>query len=167
MEKKVNFNEMITEYTKPVFHYIYAHVHEFDLAEDLTQQTFFKVWEHKSKMDFQSSVLPYLYKTALNEIRLYIRSSEKIVPAPDGLEIVDPITIPNREQEQTSLLLEELSKLSDQERELITFRYIDQMDLTEASKITGKPLVATRVALHRALQKLKKRILVAKLGENQ
>jgi RNA polymerase sigma-70 factor (ECF subfamily) len=167
MEKKEKFNKLITEYTKPVFRYIYAHVHEFDLAEDLTQQTFFKVWEHKSKMDFQSSVLPYLYKTALNEIRLYYRNPATITTKPDGLEIVDPRSLHNPEHDQTSLLLDELSKLSDYERELITFRYIDQMDLAEASRITGKPIIATRVALHRALKKLKSKILAAKSGENQ
>jgi RNA polymerase sigma-70 factor (ECF subfamily) len=167
MEKIINFNKLITEYTKPVFQYIYAHVHEFDLAEDLTQQTFFKVWKCKSNMDFQTSVLPYLYKTALNEIRLYIRSSETIVPTPDGLEIVDPATIRNPEKDQTSLLLEELAKLSDHERELITIRYIDQMDLAEASHITGKTIIATRVSIYRALQKLKAKILEAKSGENK
>lgn len=167
MNKITSFDEMIDQYSKSVFRYIYTHVHHYELTEDLTQQTFFKVWENRSLLDPKKSPLSYLYKIALNEIRMYYRDTKYLPSLPDGLEIVDPRSISNIDVEKTGLLLKELSKLPDQERELIILRYIHQMGTKEVSAIIERNIVTTRVILHRALKKLKMRIIETQSGDNQ
>ena len=49
-----------------------------------------------------------------------------------------------------------LVKLSEQDKEIITLRYIQDLDIKDISKIIGKNYIATKVMLHRAMGKLKK-----------
>lgn len=40
-------------------------------------------------------------------------------------------------------------------REVVTLRYVDELEVSEIAEITGKGHVAIRVTLHRGLKKLK------------
>ena len=56
---------------------------------------------------------------------------------------------------ETKQLLELLKKLKQEYREVITLRYVDELEVGEIAAITGKGNIAVRVTLHRALKKLK------------
>lgn len=60
----------------------------------------------------------------------------------------------NNNDEQLKLILKGMLKLNDFEREIITLRYIEEMDVNGISKVISKSYSATKVAIHRALQKL-------------
>jgi RNA polymerase sigma factor (sigma-70 family) len=158
MKENLDIKDINIKYMNQIFRYIVNHVHHYELAEDLTQQTFLKVWERRANLDPDKSIIPYLYKTALNEIKMHYRNRKKVDSLSGSLELIDPITVNNYEKEQDKLLLNELSKMSQFQQELITLRYMNQMSLSEISQIVGKSIIATRVALHRALQKLKRNI---------
>lgn len=165
MEKKVTFEKMLEEYGRPVFRYIYSHIHHLENSEDLTQQTFIKLWEQKEKVETLEFPTKYLYKIALNEIRMYVRDNPSLVTLPDGVEIADPRSLNGEEMANISLIMEEIVKLTSLEREVITLHYLKQMSIKETSFAVGKPITATRVALFRALKKLKTNIQKTNLEE--
>ena len=167
MEKKVTFDQLLDEYASPIFRYIYSHIHHLENAEDLTQQTFIKLWGQKEKVETLEFPAQYLYKIALNEIRMYVRDTPSFETIPDGIEIADPNSLTDGESKNISLIMEELVKLSSLEREIITFRYFQQMNIKETSFAVGKPITATRVALFRALKKLKTNITKKNLEEKK
>ena len=59
---------------------------------------------------------------------------------------------PNRKSKSR---LKGLKKLKQEYQEVITLRYVDELEIEEISAITGKGKIAVRVTLHRALKKLK------------
>jgi RNA polymerase sigma-70 factor (ECF subfamily) len=161
MENIFDVNDINMVYMKQVFRYVLHHVHHYDLAEDLTQQTFLKVWECRTNLDPNKSIIPYLYKTALNEIKMHYRDEETTDSLSSYLELVEPKTVPDVEKELLDIMLIELSRMSPFQQELITLHFMDQMGFGEISKIVGKSIIATRVAFHRALQLLQKNITEA------
>ena len=52
-----------------------------------------------------------------------------------------------------------LQKLKQEYREIVTLRYVDEMEISEIAEITGKGHIAIRVTLHRGLKKLKELLL--------
>lgn len=167
MDKNIKFEEMIDEYSKPILRYIFSHIHNLEISEDLTQQTFIKIWKKREKILAMQYPISYLYKTALNEIRMHIRNNHALETIPVGIEVADPNSLSDIEIDNIPLLLDELSKLSALDREIITFRYLQQMNNKETSIAVGKPQTATRIALFRALKKLKTNIIKTKSEEKK
>lgn len=59
------YQRIFRELYKPVRNFIYFRCGDKDLAEDLTQDTFVKLWETRTRID-KSTVKAYLYKIAQN-----------------------------------------------------------------------------------------------------
>ena len=73
---------------------------------------------------------------------------------------IDEMQIRNNEYDDTSLLLkEELNKLSSDEFELITKRYMEDMTQTEIAESMGISQVQVSRIEHKVLQKLKKQLI--------
>jgi RNA polymerase sigma factor (sigma-70 family) len=70
-------------------------------------------------------------------------------------EIVDAFSEAIGEKIEIENIIAALKKLKQEYREVITLRYVDELDISEISEITGKGGVAIRVTLHRGLKKLK------------
>jgi len=51
------FSELLKKYLKSVYNFIFRLVGDCDATEDLTQETFVKVWKNLHKFDFQGSRL--------------------------------------------------------------------------------------------------------------
>ena len=52
-------------------------------------------------------------------------------------------------------LLSKIDELNHDDKEILMYRYVDDMDFKEISKITGKTPDALYVKLHRAVKRLK------------
>ena len=56
---------------------------------------------------------------------------------------------------ETEKIIKTIKKLKQEYQEVLTLKYVDELEISEISEITGKGQVAVRVTLHRALKKLK------------
>jgi RNA polymerase sigma-70 factor (ECF subfamily) len=52
-------------------------------------------------------------------------------------------------------ILQALKKLKQEYQEVITLRFVDELEMNEIAEIINKGQIAVRVTLHRALKKLK------------
>jgi RNA polymerase sigma-70 factor (ECF subfamily) len=59
------FQTIFNEWHKPIRNFIYFRCGDVELAEDITQDTFIKLWENRSRID-KATVKAYLYKIAQN-----------------------------------------------------------------------------------------------------
>jgi len=62
---QAEFQLIFNEWYKPVRNFIYYKCGDADLAEDITQDTFVKLWETRQRID-KTTVKAYLYKIAQN-----------------------------------------------------------------------------------------------------
>ncbi|MBB2150683.1 RNA polymerase sigma factor [Pedobacter gandavensis] len=72
------FSELYDRYSRVISTYIKRFVNSSDLAEDLTQEVFIKIWQHKSKLSEVRSIKAYLLIMArnhtLNSLKKAMRS---------------------------------------------------------------------------------------------
>lgn len=151
------FGEIYEEFRKRIFRYTYYLLYDRDLAEDLTQLTFLKAWlalPHFSsgKGTFQA----YLYAIARNLVIDYQRR-KKEVSLEDVAEPSYEISFEDElaKEENVKMVHSLLAQLDGEERQLVIFRYFEELHFGEIAHILGKKEGAVRVRLHRILQKLK------------
>jgi RNA polymerase sigma-70 factor (ECF subfamily) len=164
------FAKLYDIYARRIYSFVFFKVSNKEEAEDITSEVFLKAWRYISEKKTIESFSGLLYKLARNSIvDLYrLKTGRKEVSSlqenEDG-DIID--SIENKELWSANLedkigekieienIIAALKKLKQEYREVITLRYVDELDISEISEITGKGGVAIRVTLHRGLKKLK------------
>jgi len=61
------FEKVFTTYYEALHAYAFTILGDTAMAEELVQEVFFRVWAKKDKLDIQSSLKSYLYKSVFNE----------------------------------------------------------------------------------------------------
>jgi len=150
-------------YVKRIFRFIYFKVSSREEAEDITSEVFLKAWNYVNENKEVKSFSGLLYKIARNSIVDLYRSKsaradtillssmpEGIEPGDEGKKVMEL----NTEMEAQDLV-KAIKKLKLDYQEVLTLRYVDELQIEEIAEITGKGNIAVRVTLHRALKKLK------------
>ena len=155
------FTELYDLYIKRIYRFVYFKVSSKEEAEDITSEVFLKAWNYiinNSEKEIKS-FSGLLYKLARNAIiDMYRRrSTQPQTVVSDEIEIGDSgkwyaELNTNLEAKQ---ILQALKKLKQEYQEVLTLRFVDELDIDEIAEIVGKGEIAVRVTLHRALKKLK------------
>ncbi|MFA5791847.1 MAG: RNA polymerase sigma factor [Candidatus Paceibacterota bacterium] len=158
------FEKAYREYALGILRHVYFRVNNWDVAQDLTQETFFKAWRNiaEGKIEEIKNFKAFFYKIANNTIIDYYRSKKEI--SLDGMEEVETMAIIEAEQEnEVDLEIEKkrleryLFDLKDEYKQILIMRYIDDLSIKEISQITDKTRGNVRILIYRALQVLKKK----------
>lgn len=160
------FGRFYDAYIGRIHRFIYFKVSSKEEAEDLTAETFLKVWQHLFENKKIDNLNAFVYQVARNLVidhyrkrsqqRLFV---DNLATDEDIAAIPDP-NQPNIEEQLQVLsdmvLVEKyLRRLKDEYREAIILRYIDELSVSEMSKILDKSKGTVRVLCHRALHALK------------
>ena len=72
----LDFKAIFKEYFNPLVNFVYSrYVKDYELAKDIVQATFAKVWEKKDSIDINTSVKSYLFQAAKNKSLDHIRAN--------------------------------------------------------------------------------------------
>ena len=164
------FAKLYDEYYPKIFGYILKRVANFEIAQDITSETFFKALKKLWQFRWRNiSFSAWLYRIANNEIANYYRKNRYLV----SLEILrdeqglEPIALHNPETElleaQEKLkqyqdflkIQEKIIKLPIRYQEVITLRFFEKKKIKEICEILGKKEGTIKSLLHRGLEKLK------------
>ena len=147
----MNYEE---QYDK-IYRYCYFRVRNEAIAEDITQETFLRFLENDTYQE-KGYALHYLYTIARN---LCVDEHRKQVEAPLIKEVkgesLEDIWI-----EQISVRFA-LEKLTEEERELILLRYVNEVPISVICKLQK----CSRFSLYRKINKVLKK-LKQDIGEN-
>ena len=127
-----------------IYRYCYFKVRQREVAEDITQEAFLRFFEKFGHYgsDF---TLQYLYRIAHNLcVDRYRRGEEA--------ELTEELVREGHEEQvlRKILVKDALSKLKEEERELLLLRYVNEVPLATLCKLYGM----SRFALHRRLKKI-------------
>jgi RNA polymerase sigma-70 factor (ECF subfamily) len=158
MDKKHDFSKIYDEHIAKIYRFVYLKVGTQEIAEDLSSEVFTRAWASYGKIRNPSA---YLYQIARNVVADYYRKKGRT-----QVVSIEEVVIASSEslEEQASVKLDienvkkALGKLSDDHQDLIIWRYIDELSISEIAQITGKTEDNVRVGIHRALQALKARL---------
>ena len=160
-------------YEKPIFSFIYRMVLSADDAEDLCQETFFKVIRAKKKYWKTAKFKTWLFNIALNLCRDRLRRmkfrSHLSLNSPtfsqDSEEnrthqsICDSSSDPTRQvqkDEMNTLVQQAFTKLPEQERTVVILRQYHALKFSEIAEIMNCPLGTAKSLNHRGRDKLMK-----------
>lgn len=146
-------------YADAIFRHCFYRVYHHELAKDLTQQTFMKVWQYISEGKKVDHMRALLYTTAT---RLVIDVSRTRRPSASLEEMaesgIEPSENPRsaiEKQIDAKSLIAYLERLEEEDRALIVLRYVDDLSPKEISLILGESQNIVSVRLHRAVKRLR------------
>ena len=64
-------------YYKNLCTYSYKFIRNFDVAEEIVQEVFFKIWEKRSNLNLPENIESYLYRAVHNESINYCKKNQK------------------------------------------------------------------------------------------
>ena len=135
----------IEEQYDKIYRYCYFKLYDKQLAQDITQETFLRFYQQGLSFD-HGRELPYLYTIAKN---LCIDEFRK--QAVDSIEELESEATSDLAEEWIDILVLRsiVSKLPNDEQELLFLRYANELPITSICKITG----LSRFAVYRRLSK--------------
>jgi len=167
-EIKKEFGQIYDQSVDGIYRFVYIKVNSKELAEDLTAETFTKVWKSfKSSWNKGEPIRDprsFCYRTARNLVIDYYRAKEKEQSVSlDSVQLAD--TSPGIEERaiinsDVDVVIKGLSGLKGDYQDIIIWRYLDELSIAEISKLLDKSEDTTRVMLHRAMASLKKALEV-------
>lgn len=152
------FGQIYKLFHKKIYRFIYFSLRNHELAEDLTQEAFLRLW--KSFSSFSSSkgtVQALVYKIARNLVIDWQRKKKSVSLELfyDSLQDSKDFEEDIRKRENVMIIQHVLSKLNSLEKDIIILRYFEELPFSKIAEITSKKEGAIRVRLHRVLKKMK------------
>jgi len=160
-----SYNQLVYRYKDRLFNYIYQFVHDVHLAEDLLQDTFFKLYTHKNSYKRIAKFSTWIYTIAGNFAKTELRKTKrrKTYAASELLFeetefiIKDDSNNPDKSILDNSLkkdLKKCLSDLPLSFQTIIILRDIQELSYDEISIIVELPLGTVKSRINRARLKL-------------
>lgn len=159
------FIKAYDNFADDLYRFAYFKLGSEEEAKDLVSIIFLKTWNHIQTNSLKDSktLRALLYKIARNAIIDHYRdkglaASISLEDAPQALEVPDDSQNQEDLIDQKSdldLVQQKLMLLKDEYREVIIWRFIEDLSMDEIANITGKKKGNIRVLLHRALTALK------------
>jgi len=157
----------------PIFRYAMHRTGDSEASYDITSETFMKAI--KKIGSYRHTGAPFsawLYKIAINEIRMHYRKKSRgavLFDEPDDIMSIEDATVSGKIQEELAkaqeaadsnkalqALLAEMKEMDENYRDALTLRYVEGKKIGEISQITGKSEGTIKSLLSRGLEKLRK-----------
>lgn len=156
------FGDIYSNYFVPVYRYIYIRTgRRREDAEELTQEVFLRVFGSLSNLKIgDTNPLAYFFTSARNILIDFYRKSGRVEQVEE--EILDNVKYEGASAAQLTerrelgeAIAEAMEILTDDQREVITLKFINELENKEIAEITGKKEEAIRQLQKRALARLR------------
>lgn len=155
---KKQLEDWYNMYSTTVYQYLFFLVRDVELAEDLTQETFYRAYKQAVNFRQQASVKTWLHRIARNaaydELRrkkliAFVTFTKQHEPQVDDLALRSLLT-----EELHSKLYQAISQLKLVYREVVVLRYIEELSVKETAQILGFSESKVKSTAARAMQAL-------------
>ena len=161
------FVSLVKKYQKQVHALAWRKIGDFHIAEEITQDTFLKVYQKLSTLKDPNQFSGWLYVIATNQCRAWLR--KKRIET-ESLEDTDIALVEGGAysryvadehakatvEAQREVVKKLLAKLKESERTVMTLHYFGNMTCEEISRFLGVSTSTIKLRLHRARQRLQK-----------
>ena len=158
-------DKLYKNYSMLVYNYLYSLSKDRELAEELTQETFYIAIKNIKKFEGNSKVSTWLCQIAKNEWRTYVAKESKIKQIPiEDENYIDKLILENtaetevEEKEAVLNLYKEIHKLDQKTKEVIYLRIKGDLSFKEIGEILGESEEWARITYYRGKIKLKEEL---------
>lgn len=161
------FAELMHRYVKAILYFSLKYTGDKAVAEDITQETFFKAWKHLKRFKTGNSFRPWLYKIARNTALDHLKKRRAVVFSElddvendqqfaETIQDTGPSPADIFEMAGSAVELESaLDNLHPDHRTMILMHYKSELTFEEISIVMGKPINTVKSWYRRSLIKLK------------
>lgn len=166
-----NFDEVVQLHRARVFRFVLASVRDRPVAEDLTQECFWKAYKGWKRFRGDSSVNTWLMHIAVNVVKDFARSRRiqfwRRAPSVDPVSIESWLPDSGRSPEANVMLQENVraiwtaaESVSPKQRTAFLLRFVEGMEMLEIAEVMGISESAVKVHLFRAVHAVRKRLRI-------
>ncbi len=159
------FGALYNRYVERIYGYALRETRDVATAEDITAATFENALRHIRRFRWgEMGLAPWLYRIARNQIIQHYRRNKRLSPlttsegtdAPErGAAEARPIESAVLSGERDRDLREAMDRLSRNDRDVLTLRFLEQLPTEEVAQILDCSRDTVYVRLHRALGRLR------------
>ena len=153
----MNFEETYRTCFQNVYRFLFSLTGNADLAQELTQETFFKAMRAMNRFDGKKDILAWLFTIARNTYYSHYRRQKHISPEPipeDTALSRDP-PAENLIEKETALEIHRfLHTMKEPYKEVFTLRVLGELSYTQISRLFGKSESWVRVTYYRAKKQI-------------
>ncbi|WP_313155274.1 RNA polymerase sigma factor [Lacrimispora sp.] len=155
-----DFNEIYSLYFKDVYKYVLSISRDEMIAEEITQETFFKALKNIDKFDGKCKLYVWLCQIAKNTFFTYKKNEKCHENLTETEDILVDSTIEQSllSKESVFKIHKELHSLGEPYKEVFMLRVFGDLSFSQIGCLFEKTESWARVTYHRAKMKLKERI---------
>ena len=155
------FDLIVKKYQRRIYWHVRKMVIDHDDADDLTQETFVKAWQHLAGFRGQAQLYTWLYRVATHACLSFLKKKRRrhFLPLTDvaaglGAKLDQGAHL---DGDAIALRLQRaLLRLPDKQRLVFNMKYFDDLTYEEISQILGTSVGALKASYHLAVKKLEK-----------
>lgn len=166
------YNQIVYRYKEKILNFVYRFLNDIERAEDITQDTFIKVFTHKHSYREIAKFSTWLYTIAGNLARTELRKSKRRntyslsdIKYDDKEYEIPVMKDPSMDLEKDNLgkkIQWALNELPPDFKTMIILRDIQELSYEDISRIVSVPLGTVKSRINRG--RLKLQYLLTKIG---
>ena len=162
---KASFETLMHKYYSRVLNFIYRFIGRKDVAEDLTQEVFIKIYQsissYRPEAKFQTWVFTIARNLSLNELRKLNRENLSIDEIFIGGVEDKKILMPDKKillEEKVAIIQEAIQSLPENQRTAVLLRRYEDLSYEEIAQTMNCSTEAVKSLLNRAKEHLKAKL---------
>ncbi|SFR64761.1 RNA polymerase sigma-70 factor, ECF subfamily [Anaeromicropila populeti] len=161
--QKDNIDKLYQQHSQMIYRFHYFRTGNRELAEELTQETFYQAFLSYDNFRGECKASTWLYQIAKNVWRQYQRKKRECYPIEKLLEQIpqeksfDPLNAYLAKEEKNTFC-NALKQLTKEMQEVVILRVVDELKFSEIGEIMNKSETWSRTNYFRAKKKLQEYI---------
>ncbi len=155
----VAFERLFTYYCQPLINFACRYVKNTDIAENIVQDIFVKIWQNRTQLDPSSDIKIYLYTAVKNQSYKYFRHLDVKRRATENLPFVQQsVKTPEDERNEKEIITainKAIEKLPKKARIIFSMNRFDNLTYKEIAKIQNISVKTVETHMGRALKFLR------------
>lgn len=152
------FLDLHDRFADPLFRHAYFRVSDREVARDITQESFLRMWDYLVSGGEVDNPKAFLFRVAGNLVIDHYRKKKSIsleVLQEEGFDPAGTDAEGITDAAEGKRVRAHLDALPEKDREALILRHIEGLSVREIADITGESANAISVRMHRATKKLK------------
>ena len=155
MYQMQTFNQIYKENYSNVFRLCLSYVSgNENLAEELSQEVFVKVWQHREEFRNEAKISTWIYRIAVNTCLMHLRKIKKLEEK--QVDEIPDLSNETEEEVQNAKIgfLKACIKKLDEIGKMIITMVLEEIPQSEIAEVTGLSNENVRVKVHRCKRRL-------------
>jgi RNA polymerase sigma-70 factor (ECF subfamily) len=153
LNSDAEFAALYSTYSRNIYYLCLSYCNDADIAKDLLQETFIRVWKNKDRFRGDAQIGTWIYRIAVNTCLGYIRQDRKNANISLTDLRIDQAEEHNTNEHAVQVLYKAIQQLDEADR-LIISMVLQELPYNQIAEAVGIREGSLRVKIHRIKQQL-------------